>query len=230
MMKVRTGQLREAEAQIVEVLKTFQGTGRLWSILIQLLHSRSNSAADFDHAQDTFKKAILKIPKSGELWCEGARIAMSDHPANRYYCLETAAKYLDFAVQFTPQYGDSFLEVIRVHRLIQQSELPPHVKIRSINQLRQARQSCLHSEPNYGVMWFFFKSRHIDTAADIWSSAEKLLAEEASMPRDDINWVGCRRLSDIFSGKVTPSWEEKMKVVFGFEGSSIGKEESKSKN
>ena len=28
--------------------------------------------------------------------------------------MDTAEKYLDFAIQFTPQYGDSFLELLRL--------------------------------------------------------------------------------------------------------------------
>ena len=64
------------------------------------------------------QKALLEIPKSGEVWCEGARLCMSKHPNNPYFNLEKALKYLDFAIQFTPQYGDSFLETIRVCELM----------------------------------------------------------------------------------------------------------------
>lgn len=65
----------------------------------------------------TFKQALNEIPKSGEVWCEGAKIAMSNHPQNQFYNLEEAEKYLQFAVQFTPQYGDSFLELLRLYTM-----------------------------------------------------------------------------------------------------------------
>jgi len=39
---------------------------------------------------------------------------MSNHPNNIYFDLEKALQYLDFAIQFTPQYGDSFLEMIKL--------------------------------------------------------------------------------------------------------------------
>ena len=42
----------------------------------------------------------------------------------------------------------------------------------SINEiLKKTRQNCLHSEPNYGVLWFYFKDSLIDNAYDIWVQA-----------------------------------------------------------
>ena len=46
---------------------------------------------------------------------------MTNHPNNTYFDLGQAHKYLEFAIQFTPQYGDSFLEIIRVCHLMKQS-------------------------------------------------------------------------------------------------------------
>jgi len=66
---------------------------------------------------------LREIPKSGEVWCEGARLAMTNHPENRHSNLTQALKYLEFAIQFTPQYGDSFLEVIRVCHLMKKENL-----------------------------------------------------------------------------------------------------------
>ena len=73
-------------------------------------------------------------------------------------------KYLDFAVQFTPQYGDSFLEIIRLSHL-----QPQNLKIQKI--LVKSKQSCLHCEPNYGVLWFYHKESLLDNAYDIWHNA-----------------------------------------------------------
>ena len=106
---------------VQESLKAHFATGRLWAILIQLQHSRSQSVSDFKTAHETFERALLEIPKSGEVWCEGARLAMSNHPNNCFYNLEKALKYIDFAIQFTPQYGDSFLEMIKLCELMKQN-------------------------------------------------------------------------------------------------------------
>ena len=51
---------------------------------------------------------IEKVPKSGELWCEGGRIYAD---LQEY---ENAAKCFKTALHFTPQYGDSFFEQLRI--------------------------------------------------------------------------------------------------------------------
>ena len=38
---------------------------------------------------------------------------MNDNKNNKFLCIKNAIEYLKFAIQFTPQYGDSFLEMIR---------------------------------------------------------------------------------------------------------------------
>ena len=52
-----------------------------------------------------------KVPKSGEVWCEAARLALN--PTMPFFTLAKAQLFLKYAIQFTPQYGDSFLEFIR---------------------------------------------------------------------------------------------------------------------
>ena len=47
--------------------------------------------------------------KSGEVWCEGARIFMN--PLSFHFNPTNALRCLNLAVFFTPQYGDSFIEV-----------------------------------------------------------------------------------------------------------------------
>ena len=59
--------------------------------------------------------AQKNIPKSGEVWCEGARLFSS--PLCHKYDLEKAEEYLNIAIQFTPQYGDSFLELYKVYKI-----------------------------------------------------------------------------------------------------------------
>lgn len=59
--------------------------------------------------------------KSGEVWCEGARIHLN--PFSPTFDLHAAGRHLSFAAKFTPQYGDSFLEQLRLH-LIDQCIIP----------------------------------------------------------------------------------------------------------
>jgi hypothetical protein len=120
---------------------------------------------------------------------------MSNHPNNPYFNLENALRYLDFAIQFTPQYGDSFLEMIKVCHLLQLSGVD------ASSTLEKTKQSCLHSEPNYGVLWFFFKNSLVDSACDIWNEAETAIAKETSGKQtSDIHCMGSKRLSVIIKG------------------------------
>ena len=57
----------------------------------------------------SFREALKHVAKSGEVWCEGARIYLN--PVSKHFHLLNASKCLNYAVFFTPQYGDSFIEV-----------------------------------------------------------------------------------------------------------------------
>ena len=65
----RAAAILEAE----NALKAHPGTGRLWAILIQLKESVENPAAQFS----ALERALSKVPKSGEVWCEAARLALN---------------------------------------------------------------------------------------------------------------------------------------------------------
>ena len=56
-----------------------------------------------------FLFALQFVAKSGEVWCEGGRIFLN--PCSTLFSLRNAKKCLNLAVYFTPQYGDSFIEV-----------------------------------------------------------------------------------------------------------------------
>jgi len=84
----------------------------LWAVLIQLEHLRSylcpNSDPDGTTAYKVFEEALHEVPKSGEVWCEGARLALHRGDYAR------ARQFLDFSLHFTPQYGDSLIEYLRL--------------------------------------------------------------------------------------------------------------------
>ena len=108
---------RFADAILVNdaALRRHIGAGRLWSSYIHLVHlySRSSSLTRSVfgplQALRVFRCALHHVAKSGEVWCEGARIFLN--PSSRYFSLQNAARCLNYAVFFTPQYGDTFFEV-----------------------------------------------------------------------------------------------------------------------
>ena len=121
---MRAGNIQNAIDEAWQALKIHRGTGRLWAVLIQLMSIHGESAQ-----LRVFKAAQEEVPKSGEVWCEGARIFM--HPFSRRFDLSIARRFLDWAVQFTPQYGDSFLELLRLELL----EKGPHVDASDLEQV-----------------------------------------------------------------------------------------------
>lgn len=58
-----------------------------------------------------WRSKIDKIPKSGELWCEGGRIYIE---LKQYL---DAIRCFKAAIHFTPEYGDSFFELLKVYIL-----------------------------------------------------------------------------------------------------------------
>ena len=62
-----------------------------------------------DAAYRSFLTAIRHVTKSGEVWCEGARVFLD--PSSGHFSPRNAALCLNYAVFFTPQYGDSYIEV-----------------------------------------------------------------------------------------------------------------------
>ena len=95
-----------------------KGAGRLWASLIQLVHQcacgrrLTHRAAGPSRALFVFLRALQFVSKSGEVWCEGARLFLN--PCSSLFSLQRARYCLNLAVFFTPQYGDSFIEVVSV--------------------------------------------------------------------------------------------------------------------
>jgi hypothetical protein len=63
-------------------------------------------------------RALCEVPKSGEVWCERARVKLNPLSL-KLFDLAKSQRLLSFAIQFTPQYGDSFIEYIKVEILCQ---------------------------------------------------------------------------------------------------------------
>ncbi|KAL7531520.1 hypothetical protein ACHAXR_004089, partial [Thalassiosira sp. AJA248-18] len=111
-LECRCGLRERAIAFAQEALNIHRGTGRLWAALIQLRHDDGGL-----YQMKVLKCALQAVPKSGEVWCEGARIYLN--PFSPTFDLRAASRHLSFAARFTPQYGDSFLEQLRLDMIDQ---------------------------------------------------------------------------------------------------------------
>mmetsp|Transcript_34411 Transcript_34411/g.89051 ORF Transcript_34411/g.89051 Transcript_34411/m.89051 type:complete len:972 (-) Transcript_34411:547-3462(-) len=158
LLEIRDGDKEAAEKMLVEATSLHPGTGRLWALLIQCVAPSQKLS--------TFKQALREVPKSGEVWCEGARLYMD--PLLPYFDLETAERYLKYAVQFTPQYGDSFIELIRLSFL----------KNGGMADVSLIAQQCYSADPNYGVMWFRCKSYPYEGPAEVMRRGRTFISKE----------------------------------------------------
>ena len=113
LLEIRGGNHSRAIELAKLALQTHSGTGRLWASLVQLRHYDGGEEEQFS----SLKRALNAVPKSGEVWCEGARIHLN--PYCRTFDISSARRHLFFATKFTPQYGDGFLETLRLEILEQ---------------------------------------------------------------------------------------------------------------
>lgn len=121
-VELRQGNLKEAVSVGRDALSVHPGAGRLWSLLIQLSHrceclNFDVKIVDLPSKYDVLLHALSRCPKSGEIWCEAARIHLNPLIPDSFD-LTLAQRYLGFAAQFTPQYGDTFIEILRVEFII----------------------------------------------------------------------------------------------------------------
>jgi len=168
-LECRCGLRERAIAFAQEALNIHRGTGRLWAALIQLRHDEGEL-----YQMKVLKFALQAVPKSGEVWCEGARIYLN--PFSPTFDLQAASRHLSFAARFTPQYGDSFLEQLRVN-MIDQWLIPMATPF--INGMQDAFLSCnqMQIEDAYK-----FIAEHTRRAADIMKTQLK----ETSLVAKDV--------------------------------------------
>ena len=131
-------------------------------------------------------------------------------PLSTYFNLRRASQYLDFAIQFTPQYGDSFLEKMRLLLLLDMRSLlasyvpekesnstPMNYILSTVSKLKllsltntsrskqkydDLRRTCVNADPNYGVLWFFSKLVPFDSAQQVLETSKGVLQLELQNP------------------------------------------------
>jgi hypothetical protein len=113
-LEIRCGDFLAAIHICDQALTIHHGTGRLWATLVQL---RQHESVGVSAQQLTLQRALNAVPKSGEVWCEGARLHLN--PFSATFNLQRSRRHLFFATKFTPQYGDGFVETVRLEILCQ---------------------------------------------------------------------------------------------------------------
>ncbi|KAL0232094.1 hypothetical protein PCE1_003090 [Barthelona sp. PCE] len=114
-----------------------------------------------------FIDASSQVPKSGEVWCEGARILLN--PSSPLYDPNRALELLTWSISFTPQYGDSFLEAIKAIFLI---KTYPSVHIDRL--LRR----CIMVQPSYGLLWSFSRGHKKEVCTQTFIRFMRLMEDE----------------------------------------------------
>lgn len=186
LLEMRAGEYERAIEEAKKALKIHRGTGRLWAVLIQLKGCLEGPGAQLK----VFREALDEVPKSGEVWCEGARIRLN--PLTNKFNLEKARRYLDFAIKFTPQYGDSFIEYLRLELLTRgpYDDASLHNPQASAdgrpfdNNHYDIEQLCVNADPNYGPLWFHCKENVLDSTRQVLRRAKKFLMAELLDYRD----------------------------------------------
>ena len=103
----RQNHIQRARKALQQIFHSMPDNGRLLALKVQLETPEKQV--------ETFIEAVHKAPKSGEVWLEGARIALN--PQSPYFNLKDARFFLKIAHLFTPQYLDIFVEMCRLEML-----------------------------------------------------------------------------------------------------------------
>ena len=112
LFELRQGHHEHALSLCERGLAVHSGTGRLWALLIQLSYSKG-----LQSQLTSCRQALNAVPKSGEVWCEGSRIHLN--PFSKCFDIARARRHLDFGIKFTPQYGDTYVEMLRLEIISQ---------------------------------------------------------------------------------------------------------------
>ena len=151
---VHRNQVQKAIQVLDQALKEHPGSGRLWAFRVQL-----EAYNGIQSQIQVLKTSIQNVPKSGEVWCEAARIAMN--PLTEYFSTEAARQFLEFAYRFTPQHGDTLVELLRVELL----------EKGLCADLSAIRQRFICSEGNYGQLFLFVRGIDDRPMGEIFESA-----------------------------------------------------------
>jgi hypothetical protein len=98
---------------------------------------------------------------------------MALNPLSPFFNLAAARRYLEFAYRFTPQHGDSLIEMVRVEIL----EKGPRADFREI------RKRFLCSEGNYGLLFIFMRRIAERPLAEVFEESVRVVREDIARNR-----------------------------------------------
>eukprot|EP00924_Labyrinthula_sp_SR-Ha-C_P009626 maker-scaffold_22-snap-gene-1.49-mRNA-1 protein AED:0.71 eAED:0.86 QI:0/0/0/0.2/1/1/5/0/753 len=167
----------------VSFLHIMIGTGRLWTLAVGTRIEKGPQVQ-----RDLIIEALKGVPKSGEVWCEYARLCLN--PLSKFFNVKDAERYLEFAFQFTPQYGDSFMEFVKlisVEILLSKGRMEKNELITLVEQSEKFTyicQKCLNSNPNYGSLWFACSGSELLTPIQVIRFAMEIILSEVTKMQD----------------------------------------------
>lgn len=89
------------------------------------------------------------------------------------------------------------------------------------DKLAPLKQLCIHAEPNYGVLWFFYKDSPLDNAIEVWERAEQTIRKEIKVQARDPTterWIASMALiGHLRNGLSDCTFETRIKIIYGFE-------------
>ncbi|ELP87293.1 ubiquitin ligase E3 alpha, putative [Entamoeba invadens IP1] len=140
MIYVRCGRVDDAYSLCCKIVKEYPSTGRVWGLYVMLSGEKGDAVQ-----KKAFELALKNAPKSGEVWCEGARMEIKK--GNFYLALV----FLHYAMVFTPQYGDIYVELIRLV-----------IYTKDYSMVKTIVTKCVNGQPNYGFLWTFYRGDDIN--------------------------------------------------------------------
>ena len=179
LMELRSGAGIEAAEVILQQsiqIEKYNSVGRLWALWIQLCNESGKENGTNTKALKKYAEAQQYVRKAGEVWCEGARIHM-DPLQSELFDLDKAETYLKNAMKYTPQYGDSFVEMMKLG-LLKYGVASP------VPWLKNLYRNVATAEPNYGPLWQYCKQSPLMTCQEVLHVAYEKVRIEMSMFSD----------------------------------------------
>eukprot|EP01060_Flectonema_neradi_P037158 TRINITY_DN7398_c0_g3_i1.p1 TRINITY_DN7398_c0_g3~~TRINITY_DN7398_c0_g3_i1.p1 ORF type:complete len:896 (+),score=159.21 TRINITY_DN7398_c0_g3_i1:90-2777(+) len=177
LMELRSGAGIETAEEIIKdsILKEekYSSVGRLWALWIQLCNESGKENGTNIKALQKYSEAQNYVRKAGEVWCEGARIHM-DPLQGELFNLDKAEAYLKNAMKYTPQYGDSFVEMMKLGLLKYGTDSPEPW-------LKNLYRNVATAEPNYGPLWQYCKQSALMTCQEVIHVAYEKVKLELSL-------------------------------------------------
>lgn len=122
-----------------------------------------------------FFQQLPNNPRSGEHWCEGARLSMN--PFSPHFDLDRAERYLEKALYHTSQDGDIWVEMLRLMII----KYGPNVDTQSLE------MRCAVQRPMFGMLWAFCGAMKFELPVSILRNAKEMLVVEIEQHRSLYN-------------------------------------------